>query len=265
MKLSYLIFSHDETDTLKTLLDTVLLFVGDNEIIISDDFSTNPKTLEILDSVKNLPNVQIVKYKLENSYADKKNKALSHCKNPFVITFDGDECPTKLLLNNISEIIESNPDNQAYFVTRLNNFEGIMPEHATQWGWRLTISTSLINERVIHQDSDEYQFLKFNDCIIEETVPSNDKGNKKLLLVKYKAILINFPDFQCRIFRNNGEIKWFGNLHERIVGNKNHAYLPQNEDLALIHSKSITKQLETNHKYNEKFTEEDNKGFILPH
>ncbi len=81
----------------------------------------------------------------------------------------------------------------------------------------------------------------------------------------YKRPLVNWPDPQCRVFKNEPtRIKWVGRLHERIQGNENFVYLPCDEDLALYHDKTIEKQIETNLRYNKDFTEKENKGFKLP-
>lgn len=86
-----------------------------------------------------------------------------------------------------------------------------------------------------------------------------------MVKIKYKAVLVNAYDPQCRLFKNDPDrIKWVGKLHERIVGNKNYVYLPADEDLSLYHDKTIQKQVETNLRYNQKFTEKENKGFNLP-
>jgi len=81
----------------------------------------------------------------------------------------------------------------------------------------------------------------------------------------YKRLLVNWPDPQCRVFKNEPErIKWVGRLHERIQGNENFVYLPIDEDLALYHDKTIEKQVETNERYNQLFTVKENQGFNLP-
>jgi glycosyltransferase involved in cell wall biosynthesis len=72
--------------------------------------------------------------------------------------------------------------------------------------------------------------------------------------------IVNFPDFQSRIFRNVPSIKWKNKLHERIDGHLTFAYLPQYPEYALLHTKTIEKQIDTNNRYNRDFTEAENKG-----
>lgn len=81
----------------------------------------------------------------------------------------------------------------------------------------------------------------------------------------YKRPLVNWPDPQCRVFKNEpSRIKWVGRLHERIEGNNNFVYLPFDEDLALYHDKTIERQVETNLRYNKDFSAKENQGFNLP-
>ena len=54
---------------------------------------------------------------------------------------------------------------------------------------------------------------------------------------------VNFPDYQFRIFKLNGQIKWKNKLHEELYGYSHRFYLPhKNEDYCLLHVKTIEKQ-----------------------
>jgi hypothetical protein len=66
--------------------------------------------------------------------------------------------------------------------------------------------------------------------------------------VKYYTPIINFPDTQLRICKNLPEIKWKGNVHERLDGYKNLALL-EGEEWALLHPKSLEKQIKQNELY----------------
>tara|TARA_R110000782_G_scaffold31645_2_gene77627 strand:- start:799 stop:1425 length:627 start_codon:yes stop_codon:yes gene_type:complete len=61
---------------------------------------------------------------------------------------------------------------------------------------------------------------------------------------------INFPDYQWRIYKNNGEIKWVNKVHERLEGYKTMSYLPTEMEWCLIHNKTIKKQERQNKLYN---------------
>jgi hypothetical protein len=60
---------------------------------------------------------------------------------------------------------------------------------------------------------------------------------------------INWPDYQPRLFVNNKDIKWVGNVHETIVGYNAAVALPADPRLAIIHHKSIDKQRQQNNLY----------------
>ena len=61
---------------------------------------------------------------------------------------------------------------------------------------------------------------------------------------------INFPDFQWRIYRNDGSIKWINKVHERLDGFKKYTYLPTLREYSLNHTKSFEKQQKQNAYYN---------------
>jgi hypothetical protein len=60
---------------------------------------------------------------------------------------------------------------------------------------------------------------------------------------------VNFPDYQTRIYKNNSEIKWIGNVHERITGTKTFSPLPAEEWWSLYHPKTIERQEKQNKYY----------------
>lgn len=77
----------------------------------------------------------------------------------------------------------------------------------------------------------------------------------------YKRPVVNFPDYQPRIFQNVPDrIKWDRRLHEKIEGYKSFATLPAEEEYALYHDKTIETQIKTNVRYNEWFTQKENQG-----
>ena len=58
---------------------------------------------------------------------------------------------------------------------------------------------------------------------------------------------INFPDFQGRVFKK--ELKWSGNVHERIVGSKKYSLLPEDFVYCIQHNKTIERQEKQNNYY----------------
>jgi hypothetical protein len=60
---------------------------------------------------------------------------------------------------------------------------------------------------------------------------------------------INFPDYQWRIYRNDGTVTWKNKVHEVLEGHKQFAPLPAEEEYCLYHEKTITKQERQNAYY----------------
>ena len=53
---------------------------------------------------------------------------------------------------------------------------------------------------------------------------------------------INFPDYQGRYYKNNGEIKWENDLHERLTGSQNVARVDAKPLVSLLHIKTVERQ-----------------------
>ena len=60
---------------------------------------------------------------------------------------------------------------------------------------------------------------------------------------------IQWPDFQWRIYKNDPEIKWKNKLHEILDGYKTYSNLPEIEEYAIYHPKTIEKQEKQNNFY----------------
>jgi glycosyltransferase involved in cell wall biosynthesis len=60
---------------------------------------------------------------------------------------------------------------------------------------------------------------------------------------------INYPDPQQRIYKNTEEIKWVRPVHERLIGAKQDAFLPHEEQWCFYHPKTVEKQEKQNQKY----------------
>jgi hypothetical protein len=67
---------------------------------------------------------------------------------------------------------------------------------------------------------------------------------------RYENGLVNWPDFQGRIVKNESYMKWEGRVHEKIVGYRTLTQLPfDSTDWCLHHDKHITKQEKQNQFY----------------
>ena len=124
MFLSSLVTSHNETDSLDTLLSKLISYKKNNhEIVLLDDYSDNQKTISIIEKYKSSINFQ--QKKLQNDYGAHKNYGISLCKGEWIFQIDADELPTDILLENIDVLLESNSNNEALWLPRLNYFAGV--------------------------------------------------------------------------------------------------------------------------------------------
>jgi hypothetical protein len=135
--------------------------------------------------------------------------------------------------------------------------------HFADWKNKLT---SLCSGNYIFQiDADEIP----NDNLIEN-LPAILENNVDVILVPRVNIVqgitpqhiqawnwkqndkgwIQWPDFQWRIYKNDPEIKWKNKLHEVLDGYKTYSNLPEMEEYALYHPKTIEKQEKQNTFYN---------------
>jgi len=214
MFLSYLVTSHNETTSLDKLLNKLVKSKKENhEIVLLDDYSDNEETLNIINKYKD--KVNFYQKKLDRDYGAHKNYGISLCKGKWIFQIDADEYPTDMLLENVDEILESNNNNEAIWLPRLNYFQGVTQQDIMTWGWQL------------HDG------------------------------------MINFPDYQSRLYKNLSHIRYERRLHEKVEGYKSYVFIPAQKDIALVHEKSIEKQRQTNIKYNQLFTQEENKGYSV--
>jgi len=60
---------------------------------------------------------------------------------------------------------------------------------------------------------------------------------------------VNFPDWQMRLYKNCEWINWDGLLHSKIIGAKQYAFFPEEEEFCIIHLKELSRQVEQNTLY----------------
>jgi len=80
---------------------------------------------------------------------------------------------------------------------------------------------------------------------------------------QYNDGMINFPDYQSRLYKNLPHIRYERRLHEKVEGFKSYVFIPAQKDIALIHEKTIEKQRQTNIRYNQVFTQDENRGYSV--
>jgi glycosyltransferase involved in cell wall biosynthesis len=138
MKISYAILTHNEGEyierVLKCLVDNKNL---NDEIVVVDDYSSDPLSKAILEEYEAMGCIKLVRRELNNNFAEQKNYLTSLCSGDYIFQIDADELPTVWLMHNLSEILESNPDCEVYLVPRINTVEGLTETHIQKWGWNV--------------------------------------------------------------------------------------------------------------------------------
>jgi len=140
------------------------------------------------------------------------------------------------------------------------DFEG----HFANWKNKLTEYCS--GDYIFQIDADElpHKALIDNLPIILDSNPDNEvylvprvntvEGLTQEHIQKWRWNVneqgwVNWPDYQWRIWKNTPEIKWKNKVHEVLEGYKTYAPLPDQEELALYHPKTIERQEKQNAYY----------------
>lgn len=224
MKISYLITLHNETDTFKQLLDVIIPVNNScdgDEIIILDDYSDNVQTKDILKSLNNYSNIKIYQSKLNNDYGEHKNKGITLTNGDFIYQLDADEIPSEYTIGE-----------------NLHNIIESNPEIECFIVPRLNLFDGVTDDH------------------------AKQWGWRLTTSKLYNKPIVNFSDPQYRIFkRDYPRISYKRKLHEKIEGYLKHSVFPQEEEWSMLHVKTIEKQIQTNLKYNQKFSVQDNQGF----
>jgi glycosyltransferase involved in cell wall biosynthesis len=210
MKISFAVTVWNEHVELRRLLDGLEKHVAQaHEVVIQYD--DERVTPEVLQVFKDYQNgwFRTVGFPLRGDFAAYKNNLFSVCTGDWIFQLDADEEPHVNLLVGLPDLLNAYRDIDVFYVPRINVVAGITPEHLRRWGWR------------------------------EDPVP--------LALGQVKAI--NFPDYQCRIYRNVEHIRWVNKVHERLTGQKSHTALPAEYQWCLYHRKDIERQERQNNFY----------------
>ena len=138
MKISYSVLTHNEDESLQKLLEFLVKHKDEeDEIVILDDYSDNPKTIEILDVMTSMHEMTFEQRHLLKDYAGQKNHLKNMCSGDYIFNLDADELPHKSLITNIKPILEANPTIDLYWVPRVNTVNGITQEHIDKWRWKV--------------------------------------------------------------------------------------------------------------------------------
>jgi hypothetical protein len=140
MKISYAITVCNELEEIKRLIPFLLKHKGvqDEIVVLYDEKNGNKEVLEFLLPYNKLPNVQTWRsWDWNNNFADWKNILNGYCKGDYIYQIDADEMISQYMVENLSNILEMNPNVDLIFVPRINTVDGLTEEHIKKWGWRV--------------------------------------------------------------------------------------------------------------------------------
>ena len=80
MEISYSILTHNETDSLESLLNRLIEYKDpEDEIVIVDDYSDNEKTIELLETYSSIHDFRYEQRHLMKDFAGQKNYLRKMC------------------------------------------------------------------------------------------------------------------------------------------------------------------------------------------
>jgi glycosyltransferase involved in cell wall biosynthesis len=157
---------------------------------------------------------------LNKNYGAHKNFGIEQCKGEYVFQIDGDECPPESLLGENLHVIIEN-----------------------------------------NPTIEAFAVPRINDFRGVTQQHASQWGWRLTTSPTYKRPVVNWPDYQFRIFkREYPRISFNRRLHEKIEGYLTFVRLPEDEEYALYHDKTIDTQIKTNLRYNQVFSQEENQG-----
>lgn len=242
MTITYAVTVKDELEEITRLLNFLPRNVREeDEILIQYDEGGATKEvtdfLRIFEKMHN--NVKIIGFALDDDFGKFKSNLSKEASGDFLFQIDADEMPHLYLVQQLPAILEQN-DVDLYFVPRINIVKNITQQHIDKWGWKVERKQEHQTIREdLDKDSEAYKFLKENKFIIKE----RESG------ISIYQPIINFPDFQTRIYRNTEDVKWIGKVHESITGYSTFTSLPVDGNFYLYHKKEIERQEKQNQYY----------------
>ena len=137
---SYTITVCDEDKELDRLLSFLQdQITNDDEIVVQmDTMATTSAVRIVIDNYRDkILNLNVIEFPLDKNFAQFKNNLKKHCTKPWIFNIDADEVPSILLIQNLHDILEANPNIDVIAVPRWNTVEDITKEHISKWRWNV--------------------------------------------------------------------------------------------------------------------------------
>ena len=139
MKLSYAITVCNELEEITNLLNFLIKYKREEDeiVILFDEKNGSPKVWDLFIELKGEKNITYHSSIFKDHFADWKNYLTSLCSGDYIFQIDADETPHEILIEQLPEILKSNPDNEVYLVPRVNTVSGLTQKHITEWRWNV--------------------------------------------------------------------------------------------------------------------------------
>ena len=142
MKISYAITVCNELIEIQRLLDFLLANKRKQDeivVLVDNPGGEDDEMISLLYQYEshNPDHMCVWRSEFEGHFGNWKNKLNSYCKGDYIFQIDADEMLSKELIDNLPDIIESNPNNEIYLVPRINTVDGLTQDHIKKWGWNV--------------------------------------------------------------------------------------------------------------------------------
>ena len=142
MKIGYFITACNEYEELKKLLILLRTNIDKNDCIgvLLDDENVTPEVDSLCNQfvVPNSESFRLIYSNLDKDFASFKNLGYHLFEDcDWIFNIDADELPSSMLIQNIKQIINLNPETELIYVPRINTVEGLTQEHVNKWRWQV--------------------------------------------------------------------------------------------------------------------------------
>ena len=142
MKIGYFITACNEYEELKKLLILLRTNIDKNDCIgvLLDESNVTDEVDSLCNQflVPNNESFRVIYSNLDNDFASFKNLGyhlFDDCD--WIFNIDADELPSSILIQNIKQIIDLNPETELIYVPRINTVEGLTQDHINKWRWQV--------------------------------------------------------------------------------------------------------------------------------
>jgi|TARA_B100001093_G_C26675273_1_gene947991 hypothetical protein len=142
MKIGYFITACNEYEELKKLLILLRTNIDKNDCIgvLLDEKNVTDEVDSLCNQflVPDNESFRVIYSNLDNDFASFKNLGyhlFDDCD--WIFNIDADELPSSILIQNIKQIINLNPETELIYIPRINTVEGLTQDHVNKWKWQV--------------------------------------------------------------------------------------------------------------------------------